>query len=70
MTEQTSTPQAALEAKVPLKTLRKSHCRHQRQRWRRKNIVSANLAAALAKRGQRVLVLDADLGIGPISTSC
>ena len=28
-----------------------------------KTFVSANLAAALAKRGQRVLVLDADLGL-------
>ena len=28
-----------------------------------KTFVSANLAAALAKRGQKVLVLDADLGL-------
>jgi len=31
-----------------------------------KTFISANLAAALAKRGQRVLVLDADLGLANI----
>lgn len=31
-----------------------------------KTFVSANLAAALARRGQRVLVLDADLGLGRV----
>jgi flagellar biosynthesis protein FlhG len=34
-----------------------------------KTFIAANLAAALARRGERVLVLDADLG-SPTSTWC
>ena len=50
-------------AKVPLKPLGKVLAVTSGKGGVGKTFVSANLAAALAKRGQRVLVLDADLGL-------
>ena len=35
-----------------------------------KTFLTANLATALARQGERVLVLDADLGPGPTWTWC
>ena len=40
--------------------------RDQREGWGRKANVVANTAIALAQTGKRVLVLDADLGLGNI----
>lgn len=51
------------EAKVPLKPFGKVLAVTSGKGGVGKTFVSANLAAALAKRGNRVLVLDADLGL-------
>lgn len=63
MSETTNTPTAQLEEKVPLKPLGKVIAITSGKGGVGKTFVSANLAAALAKRGLRVLVLDADLGL-------
>ncbi len=57
----TAKPEKALE--VPLKPLGKVLAVTSGKGGVGKTFVSANLAAALAKRGLRVLVLDADLGL-------
>lgn len=54
---------AAVAPDVPLKPLGKVLAVTSGKGGVGKTFVSANLAAALAKRGQRVLVLDADLGL-------
>jgi len=60
-----STPSADLaqNASVPLKPLGKVVAVTSGKGGVGKTFVSANLAAALARRGMRVLVLDADLGL-------
>ena len=65
MTEEVnSAPAAAAPApSVPLKPLGKVVAVTSGKGGVGKTFVSANLAAALAKRGMRVLVLDADLGL-------
>jgi len=59
----TPAPEAAPAITVPLKPLGKVLAVTSGKGGVGKTFVSANLAAALAKRGQRVLVLDADLGL-------
>ena len=56
-------PQPAAEPQVPLTPYGKVMAVTSGKGGVGKTFVSANLAAALAKRGQRVLVLDADLGL-------
>jgi flagellar biosynthesis protein FlhG len=56
-------PTAEKAADVPLKPLGKVVAVTSGKGGVGKTFVSANLAAALAKRGMRVLVLDADLGL-------
>lgn len=59
----TPTNTAQNSTKVPLKPLGKVLAVTSGKGGVGKTFVSANLAAALAKRGHRVLVLDADLGL-------
>jgi len=59
----TPAPEVAPAIAVPLKPLGKVLAVTSGKGGVGKTFVSANLAAALAKRGQRVLVLDADLGL-------
>lgn len=59
----TPPPEAAPTISVPLRPLGKVLAVTSGKGGVGKTFVSANLAAALAKRGQRVLVLDADLGL-------
>ena len=59
----TSTPRAPAVPAVPLKPLGKVVAVTSGKGGVGKTFVSANLAASLAKRGQKILVLDADLGL-------
>ncbi len=64
MSEEVKPPENAAKAPdVPLKPLGKVVAITSGKGGVGKTFVSANLAAALAKRGMRVLVLDADLGL-------
>jgi len=64
MSDEVKPPQTAEKAAdVPLKPLGKVVAVTSGKGGVGKTFVSANLAAALAKRGMRVLVLDADLGL-------
>ena len=64
MSEEVKPPETAAKAlDVPLKPLGKVVAVTSGKGGVGKTFVSANLAAALAKRGMRVLVLDADLGL-------
>lgn len=59
----TPSDETQAQAKVPLKPLGKVVAVTSGKGGVGKTFVSANLAAALAKRGHKVLVLDADLGL-------
>jgi flagellar biosynthesis protein FlhG len=63
MSDVVNPPQAAGAPTVPLKPLGKVVAVTSGKGGVGKTFVSANLAAALSKRGLRVLVLDADLGL-------
>lgn len=60
---ETPPPAAAPEPQIPLKPIGKVVAVTSGKGGVGKTFVSANLAASLAKRGLRVLVLDADLGL-------
>jgi flagellar biosynthesis protein FlhG len=59
----TSSPRSPAVPAVPLKPLGKVVAVTSGKGGVGKTFVSANLAASLAKRGQKILVLDADLGL-------
>lgn len=63
MSDVLNPPQSTEPAPVPLRPLGKVMAITSGKGGVGKTFVSANLAAALAKRGHRVLVLDADLGL-------
>lgn len=63
MNNEVKTGTTAVPSPLPLKPMGKVLAITSGKGGVGKTFVSANLAAALAKRGQRVLVLDADLGL-------